>query len=252
MPASPTNPEIESVTYPGHADEFESVVRRRRSIRKFTPQPIAEEDMRYVLDMALLAPNSSNLQPCELYWVRSPEKKKRLVEACRSQSAARTAQELVVCVARWDRWNDTRKEYLAWLEAQEGIPSPVMLYYRRLSQALYDLGPLGVLGLGRKVGATVTGLFRPVPRAPVSREDMRVWAVKSAALACENLMLAATAKGFDTCPMEGMDPVRVAKIVGVEGDGFDIPMVLALGYRQPKAVWARQWRRDREKLVHEI
>ena len=34
---------------------------------------------------------------------------------------------------------------------------------------------------------------------------MAVWAHKSTALACENLMLSLRAYGYDSCPMEGMD-----------------------------------------------
>lgn len=252
MPASPENPEIDALEFDGRYAEFDRVVRRRRSVRRFTERPIAEADMRDILDLGLLAPNSSNLQAFEFYWVRSPAKKKALVAACLSQSAARTAQELVVCVARWDQWNDTRKEYLSWLETQQGIPKPVMLYYRSLAQSLYTQGPLGVVGAARKAASMVTGLARPVPRGPVSNHDMRVWAVKSAALACENIMLAACAKGFDSCPMEGMDAVRVGKIVEMRGDEWDIPMVLGFGYRSDRASWGRQWRRERAKLVHEL
>lgn len=252
MPASPLSPELAALEFESRYPEFDRVVRRRRSIRRFTKRPIAEADMREVLDAGLLAPNSSNLQAFELYWVRSEDKKKALVSACLSQSAARTAQELVVCVARWDQWNDTRREYLAWLETQPNIPKQVLLYYRSLAQALYSQGPLGVAGAARKVAATLTGLARPVPRGPMSDADMRVWAVKSAALACENIMLAAVAKGFDSCPMEGMDAVRVGRIVGMRGDRWDIPMVLGFGHRAENAIWATQWRRDREKLVHEL
>lgn len=252
MPASPLTPELEALEFEARYSEFDRVVRRRRSIRRFTKRPIDATDMSDILDASLLAPNSSNMQAFELYWVRTPEKKKALVEACLSQSAARTAQELVVCVARWDQWDDTRREYLAWLETQPNVPKPVMLYYRRLAQTLYGLGPFGLNGALKKVTAAVVGLARPVPRGPSDHAEMRLWSVKSAALACENLMLAATAKGFDSCPMEGMDPVRVGKIVGLRGSSWDIPMVLGFGYRADNAIWATQWRRDRDKLVHEI
>ena len=238
-------------------ETFDSVVRKRRSVRRFTSQPIAEQDMRDVLDAGLLAPNSSNMQPFELYWVRSAEQKAQLVKACLSQSAARKAQELVICIARWDTWDDTRREYLAFLKTQQNVPKPVMLYYRSLSRGLYSLGPLGLAGKARAVGAKLTGFTRAVPRAPFDREDMRVWAVKSASLVCENIMLAAAAKGFDSCPMEGNDPLRVADVVGLDRGAWkrtwDVPMVLGFGYRDPRGgVWGQQWRRAREKLVHEI
>lgn len=252
MPASLTTPEISDLHYEGSWDNFETVTRRRRSVRKFSDRSISEKDMNDILDMGLIAPNSSNLQPFEFYWVRSPEKKQKLVEACFKQNAAKTAKELVVCVARWDQWNDCRKEYVEWLRQEQGIPKPVMIYYERLAQTMYNQGPLSIYGAVRNITLTATGLFRPVPRAPVSDADMRVWAVKSTALACENIMLAAVAKGFDSCPMEGMDAVRVGKLVGLSGDKWDIPMVLGFGYRSEKGLWGRQWRRERSKLVKEI
>jgi nitroreductase len=180
-----------------------------------------------------------------------------LVAACLSQSAARQAQELVVCIARWDRWNTTRKEYLAFLESQPDMPAGVLLYYRRLAQGYYGQGPFGLLGSLKRVGTAILGLFQPTIRFPVSRADMRVWAVKSAALVCQNLMLAATAKGFDSCAMEGNDPLRVGAVVGMRRWGWkrtwDVPMVLAFGYRDARhGILGPRWRRAREQLIKEV
>ncbi len=50
--------------------EFFEVVRQRRSVRKFTGQKVEEIKIRKSLDAALIAPNSSNMQPWEFYWVR--------------------------------------------------------------------------------------------------------------------------------------------------------------------------------------
>ncbi len=237
-------------------EEFESVAKTRRSVRQYTSQPISERDMNDVLDAAIVAPNSSNLQAFEFIWVRSPEKKAELVKYCLSQSAARTAQELVVCVARWDRWDETRREMAGWLKTQTAIPKAVTNYYETYSKVFYAMGPLGIGGVGKRVTYALAGLARPMPRGPVNQEDLRVWAVKSAALACENAMLAARAKGFDSCPMEGNDPIRVGKLVGLPRLGFkrwwDIPMVISFGHRAENGVWGKQWRRERAKLVREI
>ena len=87
-----------------NSEEFEKVVRSRRSTRVFHDEPIPEKVMRRCLDLTVLAPNSSNLQPWEFYWVRDKQKKEKLIRYCLSQPAATTAQELVVCVARLDTW----------------------------------------------------------------------------------------------------------------------------------------------------
>lgn len=75
---------------------FRKVIESRRSVRKFTDKPIPSEILDECLDLALLAPNSSNLQPWTFYVVQNPSKKKQLVKACLGQLAAKTASELIV------------------------------------------------------------------------------------------------------------------------------------------------------------
>ena len=95
------------------AEAFKNVVEGRRAVRVYDATPIPEEVMRECLRLALLAPNSSNLQTWVFFWVRSADKKAKLVEYCLSQPAAKTAQELVVAVARPDRWRETNALMLA-------------------------------------------------------------------------------------------------------------------------------------------
>ena len=53
-----------------NAAEFEKVVRSRRSTRVYSDESVPESVMRKCLELATLAPNSSNLQCWEFYWVR--------------------------------------------------------------------------------------------------------------------------------------------------------------------------------------
>ena len=78
------------------------MVNRRRSVRKFTNKKVPEAIMKKCLKASVLAPNSSNLQPWEFYWIRNHKKKKQVVEACFSQNAAKTAKEIVIAVSRID------------------------------------------------------------------------------------------------------------------------------------------------------
>ena len=57
---------------------FFEVVDKRRSVRRFTESEVPESVMRKCLKAAILAPNSSNLQPWEFYWIRDEEKKKKV------------------------------------------------------------------------------------------------------------------------------------------------------------------------------
>ncbi|HET8705473.1 MAG TPA: nitroreductase family protein, partial [Pseudomonadales bacterium] len=54
-------------------EEFRKVVRSRRSVRRFLPDPVPDDVLNECLDLAMLAPNSSNLQPWEFYVIKSPE-----------------------------------------------------------------------------------------------------------------------------------------------------------------------------------
>ena len=62
--------------------DFFEAVNKRRSVRKFTNTEVPEDVMRKCLKASLQAPNSSNLQPWEFYWIRNLEKKEQVVEAC--------------------------------------------------------------------------------------------------------------------------------------------------------------------------
>ena len=50
--------------------DFFEIIDKRRSVRKFSNKTIPEEVIIKALNAALLAANSSNLQPWEFYWVK--------------------------------------------------------------------------------------------------------------------------------------------------------------------------------------
>jgi len=58
--------------------DFVEAVRFRRSIRKYRPDPVDEAVMREAFELAFLAPNSSNMQCWDFYWVRTEETKKKI------------------------------------------------------------------------------------------------------------------------------------------------------------------------------
>ena len=95
---------------------------------------------------------------------------------------------------------------------------------------------------------SVVGIFRPIPRQPKSIADMRVWANKSVALACENIMLGFSAFGFDTCPMEGFDSVRVKKVLEL-GSESDICMVISAGKRAKNGIYGPRIRFPKAQFV---
>lgn len=236
---------------PAHieVEEFRKVVMSRRSVRKFTSKPIPQAVLNDCLDMALLAPCSSGLQPWEFYVVRSADKKAKLVKACMSQLAAKTAAELIVCVARTDRVEDfSRKMLREW--PMPDVPTLVKRYYQLIPYN-YAPGPLNSFAMVKEAAFAVGGLVAPVPRGPYTSSEVQLWAAKSAALACENLVLAFRAHGFDTCMMEGYDEVRVRKLLKLSDEAFPI-MVVGAGERAEDGVFWPQIRFERELFVHEV
>ena len=231
--------------------EFFEVVEKRRSVRKFTADPVPESVMNKVLDAAVLAPNSSNLQPWEFYWVRSADKKAKLVEACFSQSAASTAQELVVAVSRVDTWKRNRDLILQSFGSESNIPKTVRLYYQKLVPVSYSQDPFGILAVLKSVFTIVAGLFRPVPRGPAFRSELFQVVTKTTALACENLMLAVVAEGFDSCPMEGFDEKRVKKILNL-GRQSHVVMVIGIGKAAPNGLFGPRFRVPRDLVIHTV
>jgi len=61
--------------------EFMDVVRKRRSIRRFKPDPVPEEEIKYILEAARLAPSWANTQCWHFVVVTDPEVKVKIGEA---------------------------------------------------------------------------------------------------------------------------------------------------------------------------
>lgn len=235
-----------------NAEEFIKVVETRRSIRSFTKASIPAAVVNKCLDMALLAPNSSGLQAWEFYWVRSLDKKQELVKACLSQPAASTAAELVVFVARTKTWPTMRLKMLEkFNHSLVPVPHSARIYYEKLVPLVYGQGWFGIKGLVKKVIFFFRGLTQATPREPVSHSDMRVWAHKSTALACENYMLAMSAHGYDTCPMEGFDRVKIKKLLQLPCDA-EVTMVISAGKRAKGGVYGPRIRFERGLFIKEI
>ncbi|WP_428385939.1 nitroreductase family protein [Nevskia ramosa] len=231
-------------------EAFRQVVTSRRSVRKFTDKAIPKAVLDDCLDMAMLAPCSSGLQPWDFYVVKSADKKRKLVKACMSQLAAKTAAELIVCVARMDRVGAFSKQMLRdW--PMPDVPPLVKRYYQLIPYN-YAPGPLNSFALVKKAAFAAGGLVAPVPRGPCTRAEVRLWAAKSTALACENLVLALRAHGYDSCMMEGYDEVRVAKLLGLDDDQAFPIMVIGAGERAEDGVFWPQLRFERSLFVHEV
>ena len=231
----------------------------RRSVRVFKEDaPLDNTKVEACLKNASLAPTSSNLQLWEFYHVTSKKVLKQLTEACLGQNAAKTAQQMVVVVARKDLWKKRAKANISFLQDTYGNKPAseyskrekfALNYYQKLIPTVYS-DFLGILGCFKYWFFQLIGLFRPTYRQ-LRRSDMRIVAHKSAGLAAQNFMISMAAIGYDTCPMEGSDTLRVKKIFKLPR-GAEINMVIGCGVRDENGIYGPRFRVPFEEVYFTV
>ena len=231
----------------------------RRSTRVYKEISIDTEKVKQCLVNASLAPTSSNLQLWEFYHITSHHKLKELAKACFNQNAAKTAQQLVIVVARKDLWRKRAKaniEFLNKVYSKDGLgkkdlkrKTMALNYYKKVIPTIYT-DFLGILGYLKYFTFQIVGLFRPIYRQ-TRLSDMRIVAHKSAGLAAQNFMISMAAIGYDTCPMEGSDTLRIKKILHLPR-GAEINMVIGCGIRDDKGIYGPRFRVAFENVYFQI
>ena len=225
------------------------IVNYRRSVRKYKELPIDTEKVKYCIELATLAPNSSNMQLWEFYHVVNPEILKKLSIACLNQESATTAQQIVVFVTRQDLYKRRSKKMMD-LEIENVLKNSPKekqakriksweMYYGKIIPFLY-VRFLGILGILRKIIVNIIGVFRPIIYQ-VSESDMRIVVHKTCALAAQTFMLAMANENYDTCPMEGFDSIRVKRILKLPY-GAEVNMIISCGIRDEKGIWGDRMR----------
>lgn len=216
------------------AEIFRSLVESRRAVRRFTAEAVPEEVIRECLELAVLAPSSCNLQPWSFQVVRDPALLQQLQQVCLGQSAAK-APLIIAVLAHTDTWQQACADVLRfWPEPT--VPKRIVHFYKDSAPFQYNQGWLGWRGLLKRQMVRLMGFRRPVMRTPNSPEQMRLWAVKSTALAAQNLMLAFQSHGYSTCPMEGFDEQRLKQVLPIPKGAIPI-MLLAVGMPGERAVY---------------
>jgi len=237
------------------AEVFGEIVSSRRTVREYTDEQVSDAAFQRSIELAMLAPNSSNLQLWEFYRVKTPEIKKQLAEYCMSQKAAVTAPELLVVVARKDKWKSRAefvlKETIAKaVDQSEKRVKLLTTYYTKLIPALYMNDPLGIWGGVKKLTTAGAGLFRTIPRE-VAGSDIRVIVHKSVALAAQTFMLSMKAEGYDTCPMEGFDSAKVKSLLKLPAEA-EINMIISVGKGTSKGIYGERVRVPKDQVVFEL
>ncbi len=177
-------------------------IEKRRSIRKFRPEPVPDECIRELLDAARLAPSGCNAQPWRFKIVREPAIRQRLADAAHSQTFIADAPVIIVCCA-------DIKGYL------EGTVSGIQ-----------DLGRIGAVE-DRIVEILVDRARQMKTSCTVEEIGPRIAA--NVILAIEHIVLRALDFGLGTCWIRLLDEKKVKTIFGWD-ENIMVVALLPLGY----------------------
>lgn len=238
------------------AEAFNEIVNERRSVRLYdTEHNYDESIVERSLQRAILSPNSSNMQLWEFYRVLNKGKKAKLAEYCLDQFPAKTASELVVFVARPDKYKQSIKFNLDVVNdptnfEKDSRKEKRRAYYGKLMPIFYTPDFLFILSGLKKAFVNIKGIKTPTVRE-VGAVNKKVTIHKSIGLAAQTFMLSIKAEGYDTCPLEGYDSKRIKKLLNLPKNA-EINMVVAVGKGADNGIWYPRKRYDYNEVVKVI
>ena len=171
-----------------------AAIRSRRSVKHYDPQhQLSEEEITELIDLAMQSPTAFNIQHWRFVVVTDAELRKEIRAVSWDQAQVTDASALVILTANRDAWKSGERY---WRDA----PKPVQEF------------------LVPAIGQYYEG------REQVQRDEC----FRSMGIAAQTLMLAATAKGYHSCPMDGFDFEAVAKLINLP-DSHVIGLFVVIG-----------------------
>ena len=187
-------------------NDFLQFVRSRRSIRKFRKDPLSRENLHHIIEAASWAPSASNRQDWEFTIITSPTTKKRM------EDIVRNCWKSILDKSETGVIKEELEKYAKNFDWFSHAPALIVISAKRPEAFLSNL-----LGEGA--------------------EDVAGTEI-SAAMAAQNLMLAAHALGIGSCCITGPLAAQEAlkELLGL-GKRRKIICLVALGYpaEQPEA-----------------
>lgn len=177
-------------------DVFEAIT-ARRAVKHFDPNhELTDQEVNRLLEAAVQAPTSFNIQHWRFVVVRDPELRQQIRANGNDQTQMTDASLLVLMTADVKAWEKEPQRY--WRNAPTQVAEILVNW-------------MGPFHEGKE-------------------ELQRDEAQRSIGMAMQTLMLAAKAMGYDSCPMIGFDHEKVAELVRLPADHCIGPMV-AIGKR---------------------
>lgn len=180
-------------------------IRTRRTVRHYRPDPVPNAMLDTLLELAVEAPTSWNLQDRSVVVVSSDEGRADLTAATGGQPQPHEAPVVLVFVAEPQSWRDDHTDIHDQARHRGAWNDEFIAMFAAASQSFQeDLDRRGLL---------------------------REYAVKDAMIAASFVMLAATELGLATSPMNGWNEADVKKAIGIEDrDDLAIALLVSVGY----------------------
>lgn len=206
----------------------DDVIRNRHSVRAFLNTPVDPQIIKDILAVASRAPSGTNTQPWKVYVVTGKKRDALIANVFKAKEEMKTNPELVEqCKETFPYYPET------WI-------SPFIDRRRANGWGLYGLLNIQK-GEKEKMAAqqdrnfmlfdAPVGLFFTVNKA------MGIGAKMDIAMMMQNVMLAAKARGLDTCPQAAWNHYHpiVLESIGANDDE-ELVCAIALGYADPDAI----------------
>lgn len=175
-------------------DLFEAV-QQRRSVKHYDPSHrMSEAEIHQLLEQTLLSPTSFNIQNWRFVVVQDPDQQKQLRAAAWDQAQVSEASIVIILCADLKSWQNNPQRY--WRNAPEETQQMIV----PMIQSFYE------------------------GKEQLQRDE----AMRSCGIAGQTIMLTAKAMGYDSCPMIGFDPKKVAEIIHLPSDHV-ISFMIAVG-----------------------
>ncbi|MDX9754061.1 MAG: nitroreductase family protein [bacterium] len=213
--------------------DFESLVKTRRSVRDFKPDPIPDELLMRLLDITHWAPSGYNLQPTHCIIVDDPDHKKRLHQACMGQRQILQAPVVVVFTGDRRVYQNNFERVVEQEKNQGAMNEQYEKIYRKFVKLAFSPDPAGLGWAWKSSLLPIVNQFKPIPQVPVVHK--RYWLAKQVMLNAMVFMLAAHAAGLATVPMEGFAEKAVKQVLHIPASHI-VPLLIPVGYAEQKEI----------------
>lgn len=206
----------------------DQVINSRHSVRAYLDTPVSTDLIKEILCVASRAPSGTNTQPWKVYVVRGQTRQLLIERVCVAQN------ELFANPALSAQYQETFDYYpKQWL-------SPFIERRRENGWGLYGLLNIQK-GEKEKMAEQQLRNYKlfdaPVGLFFTAHESLAVGSKMDIAMMIQNVMLAAKARGLDTCPQAAWNHFHrlVLETIGAPADE-ELVCGMALGYADPDAI----------------